>query len=635
MKKINHLSSNDNPWGKSFTPKRYLHPPFAENIITMWPSTILLIGEAMGGADQQDFTPGRWGDHRLPSSAMVFLYRDRIPDFKNATYKTRNDGIPIHTVVQNLGDFSLEMESFCNTLRVSTIFTKLVIRNNTDKKINDKITLLTRTAPEYDLLGIIESDGYTMPDPSANHWKHFPNWNFIPNGMTDGKYTVQYQAENNVNIIPANQLNSGIEGNNGVYFSFELEENEQTTLYFAFGRGGCNADFSYTKEKENTIAFWENELQKINKFPNKQDPFTFSMFRSLVAGGLQMFMYPKGCNYALLRQGGLQRRIWPTEARSMIEALTKIGDFENYLDAVLNTYYNVMQAESGEIINFGMPWASVTGAVLDSFSEVGIKYEHIYQKYKDNAYKAFCWMEEQRQITRNDESVVSGLFPPAVASDYPGIAQWWSKTDAWNLMAYEKYSSMLQYYNDKNADNVKNATDDYKKVITDIFENIINEQKQNDYIILPCSPKNDPESEAKLRSYNKHSGQFEAYILLFTGIAGYGTEITEKIVKYFTEYLKEYKNGLVLPFPEGNFTSKGTQWYVNWSDYKLYFYYRRSGQNQKAKEILDAQISYAMTDEFYMIERYDDTDPYFTPWCPNCSANGRTILMLCDWYGNN
>ena len=43
-----------------------------------------------------------------------------------------------------------------------------------------------------------------------------------------------------------------------------------------------------------------------------------------------------------------------------------------------------------------------------------------------------------------------------------------------------------------------------------------------------------------------------------------------------------------------------------------------------------AQINYAMTDEYYMIERHDDSDPYFLPWSPNASANGRTLMMLMD-----
>jgi hypothetical protein len=40
-----------------------------------------------------------------------------------------------------------------------------------------------------------------------------------------------------------------------------------------------------------------------------------------------------------------------------------------------------------------------------------------------------------------------------------------------------------------------------------------------------------------------------------------------------------------------------------------------------------------MTSEYYMIERYHENDPYFCPWSPNASANGRLINMLLDYYG--
>ncbi len=50
-----------------------------------------------------------------------------------------------------------------------------------------------------------------------------------------------------------------------------------------------------------------------------------------------------------LRQGGLQRLVWPTENRCMIRALARIGDFGEYLEPIFNTYFHVMQANSGQI----------------------------------------------------------------------------------------------------------------------------------------------------------------------------------------------------------------------------------------------------------------------------------------------
>ena len=44
-------------------------------------------------------------------------------------------------------------------------------------------------------------------------------------------------------------------------------------------------------------------------------------------------------------------------------------------------------------------------------------------------------------------------------------------------------------------------------------------------------------------------------------------------------------------------------------------------------------VRYSMTEEYYMVERYDSADPYFVPWSPNVSASGRLINMMLDLRG--
>ena len=77
----------------------------------------------------------------------------------------------------------------------------------------------------------------------------------------------------------------------------------------------------------------------------------------------------------------------------------------------------------------------------------------------------------------------------------------------------------------------------------------------------------------------------------------------------------------------------GHTWYTSYSDMYWFYHYLAIGEREKAENILVGQLKYGMTPEYYMLERYADNDPYFTPWLPNASANGRTIMMLCDFYG--
>ncbi len=620
MEKVTHFTSRKSPWGKSHTPKRYIHPPFAENMVTMWPNGTILIGEIQGGAHPQHSSLARRDESNLPSAAMTLVYNNKFFDFKNAEYKTRQDGIPIHSLVQQSEDFTIEMESFCNTERIPTAFTKLTIYNHSGQEIRDRVGVLSRTGPEFDILGIREPDGYAEQEPSIYRWMLLSLWNQDEKKMTDGKYSVYYQADKGVDIFTKDIF--------GVYFTFCLAPEEKTEIYFAFGRGEIHEDFSYEEEKSKVETFWESELERIKVFPKKEDPKFYAMYRSLVAQGLQMFCYPQGMQYAYLRQGGLQRLMWPTDVRSMIRALARIGDFETYLDAIMNTYFNIMQASNGEVVNIGVPWRSVTGSVLFGFGAIAKYNRNLYEKYKEKAYKAFQWIEQERAKSAENPEWAQGLFPPGRASDYDADGQIWALTDLWNVHGYILYAEGLSVQKDVCADEVKTALLDYMQSMKRVAEKAAKAQRDNVYIKLPVDARLNPEIEEIMQkgicdnSYEKS--------LVNLGLLE--TEDAEKVLRNHFVNLKQYENGLTQPFEEYGQPAVGRQWYGSWADMEIYYYMRRNGRDDIAKEILDAQLRYMMTPEYYMAERYADHDPYYFPWCPNCSANGRTISMLCDWY---
>ncbi len=623
MEKVTHLTSLEKPWGKSFTPKRYIHPPFSENLITMWPSAMIIIGETEGGANPQHCKPGKMHESKLPSAGMGFLYWDKFPEWKKAIYKTRNDGIPVHGILHQFPMLSMEIESFCSIERIPTAFTKVVLTNTSDSLLKDRIGMVFKTAPELDLIGAFEADGYDEPEPSVARWLLFPKWEKKDSCYTDGTYSLFMQLPEKVKFTYG-----------GAFFNnifFELAPGEKITLYFAFGRGNADENFSYEAEKEKAEAFWEAELSKIKVFPQKDDPYFYAMFRSLVSQGLQMFAYPQGCSYTLLRQGGLQRLLWPVDIRSMIRALARIGDFEKYIDAIFHTYFDVMQAENGEIVNFGIPWGAVTGGVLFSFGAVAMYNKNLYEKYKDKAFAAFKWLEGQRKISTENPDLASGLFPPTRASDYPADGQIWGHTDLWNLQGYILYAEGLRRQSDKNLEAVEAATEDYKACIKSVIDRAVEEQKEREFLSLPVDARPDPEIQ-KIMEKGVLSTNYELCAVNL-GLLGDDTEAAKKIYKTRFGRDKEYENGLCAPFSTSvKAPMTGRRWYGSWMDMEVYYYYRRIGKNKEAKEILDAQLNFIMTPEYYMAERYDDHDPYYLPWCPNCSANGRTISMLCDWY---
>ena len=71
-------------------------------------------------------------------------------------------------------------------------------------------------------------------------------------------------------------------------------------------------------------------------------------------------------------------------------------------------------------------------------------------------------------------------------------------------------------------------------------------------------------------------------------------------------------------------------WYVCCHEYYMFLYLMRHGDVEGCREILRDAMKYAMTDEYYMIERYKEDDPWFSPWSPNASASGRVVNMMLD-----
>ncbi len=621
-----HREKESCSWDKPFTFKRYINPPFAENIITQWSNTMILIGENAGGSEPQLHHNGHVNDSRLPSAAMLFLYKNRIPDLKNVDYITRFDGIPVHGLVKDLGSFSLKMEAFSDTERIPTAYLRITVKNTADFGIEDTISLLCRTDSELELIGARDPDGYDFPKFPIERWLESKPWECSEGRISDGIYKIYYNLTDG---LTAKARDNGI-----VDFNFVLESGAELSFDLAFGRGDVSADFSYDEEKKRTENFWEKELSKIMLFPNKEDPELYAMYKSLVAEILQMFNYPKGVNYVHPRQGGLQRFLWPVEFREMIKALARIGDFERYLDESLNTLFHVMQSHReenyGQVVNFGIPWGAVTGSALECFAASAMSSRRLYERYKDSAYSAFLWIESFRSTTKGSKEYAHGLFPPLQSCDAPTVGQLWGLTDAWNIQGYRMYLEALEMYGDEHIAEVKAAIDDYFSCMQAVFNRCVVEPGLTDDTVIPLDARCNPEIERAIEEHSFQRALYE-YFLISIGLAGYGTPLAERMIERCYK-AENAERGLTLGSKQSG-VRHNTRYYGSLTDSEMYYYYRRLGEDDKAREILEAQLKYYMTEEYYMGERYDKQDPYYFPWSPNGSASGRTILMLCDFYG--
>lgn len=651
-----HLSTIENPWGKAFTNKRYIHPPLAENIVIAWPTSMVTIGELTAANNLHEKVDGDWpqgwgkSEHfngfvgALPTAGVIFtlkresnlLFRQRdaaryqnykweheFMPYKKTQYKTRKDGVPIHALVKDFDAVKFHQETFCDSARVSTAYIKVTVENGFGLEQTVELGTLVRTGPEFLFTGCVDPDGYGEYEPSRERWneKEMTRYEKKKGYLTDGVYKLYFNEKEAYEFGGENDLN----------IVLHLKPYEKRTFTFAFTRN-ANKPKAYATARRETEAFWKKELSKAQNVPDKKG--VEPMFYNFLAQELQMFAMPQGKNYVIIRQGATQRYYWP-EAKEIVRALSLIGGYSDYIDAGLAHYFGELQEKEGEnagrIFYAYVPWNSWTAAALEMFADAVAGDDSFYDKYIERAMLGFDWMERERAKSANIEGVMAGLFPPGIATDnhFPD-AQQWTFADTSMLFGYEALLGCLKAKNSPHLAKVQAAYDDYFGIMKGIFDKFAEEQKDSEFLYLPRDPKNRPDLEAGL---NK---DYFMYMFpnptLASGVAGYGTKEAEKLI-YTYSHGGQSRNGLVYPVYRST-TGVGRVWYTSWGERDRFRYYNKSGNREKCKEILDAQLKYNVTTEYYQPERYDDHDAYCAPWLPNASANGRLLDMLFTYYGS-
>ena len=645
---MTHLSSIEQGWGKPFTTKRYVHAPFAENIVTSWPTSMVLIGEITAGKERpqgwQAVEPfGAGFVAALPSAGVVFtVKRDADTRFrlreakiyqeytwkhelmpqKKVAYKTRKDGVPIHAMTKDLDAIKFYQEVFCDSARVSTAYVKVSVENAFDVEQVIELGVLVRTGPEFLFTGCSDPDGYGGYNPTRAHWEvpEMKRYEKKEGYLTDGTYKLYYDEKENFVL----------DGENDLDILLKLKPFEKRTFTFAFTRNEKKPK-NYQTAKRQAEIFWKKELGKAKYIPAKKG--IAPLFYNFLAQELQMFACPRGENYTIMRQGATQRFHWP-EAKEIIKALAYIGGYSEYIDAGLAHYFDVMQEKDGE--NIGrihyefVPWNSRTAVSLEMFAAAVRSDESFYEKYINQAMLAFRWMERERAKSSTMEGMYKGIFPAGVATDNPTAAQQqWSFADTCNLRAIEDFKQLLKEKNSEYLPEVQAAYDDYFTVMKGIFDKFANEQRDSKKLFLPRDPRNTIEED--LKSFKDAFMYMFPNEVLSVGLAGYGTENAEKLIKTYSSG-NQSKNGLIYPVYRST-TGVGRTWYTTWAERERFTYYLLSGKLAECKKLIDALLKYNVTTEYYQGERYDDHDAYIAPWQPNASANGRVLQMLFEFYG--
>lgn len=600
------------------TTRRYVHPPKAERMFTLWKEGKIVFGEIN--------EPLRANCYEIVSRGVWFTYGDGIAaDFHTAENVLREDGIPVHGLKNSFGGLSVELETFTSFERCPTCYIKAVVKNNSDTA--EKFGAMIRTGKEGGLVHGFP-DVYESYSPDIDVWNNLPStFSYDTKVLRDGEYYltapgVDYDAQKGV-------------------ASVTLVPGEEKTLVFAFGKGDVT-DFDYEAEKAKTIAAWKTELAKITKLPEsiKSNAEIYKTIQHLTVQMLQCFCTSVGTNNLYPRQGGLQRQIWTGEAWMMIEAMCRIGDFRDYTDPVLELYFGTFQQENGEMVPFGISWAMATATVLFTFAKCAMTAgREIWDKYSAKAYKAFEWIAAKRvaedYTDEKGNPILKGLFPPLRSCDDELVFQSWSGTDIHNLIGLEAYLEAAEFFGDVSVGVIRKEYEDYLETLRGYWRGILETAGDSDEIEVPISLTIPPEVMFEKYAFSILAGQ------VFSSGIGEAKD-AERVIKNHIR-LGRKRGGLYWRMKDSrndgsakyNLDENGkcVVWYVCNDEYWWFKHFMNVNDRERAEEIIRDNFNFAMTDEYYMLERYNQRDPYFCPWMPNASANGRTINMLLDFYG--
>lgn len=608
-------------WQRACTTRLYVHPPKSERFYTLWREGKICFGE--NDNPITDYLAQR-------SSAIWFVDGDGEQlDFKRAEYVMQPEGIPVHGLVNSVGDLQVALETFAVCERYSTCYVKLTLTNRSDFPVREKFGFVLRTAQEKKLL-FDSPDNYGVYAPMLDYWEDLPaSWVQDGSVFRDGERTLKTSGD----------LKFILDGSTGAAFAeFDLAPNGSRSAVFAYNIGEFRFG-DYDAERAKVIHFWEDELARINKLPEKiaNNPEQLRLIKNLVVHILQCFCYSKGNDYLLSRQGGLQRQIWTGEADVVLAVLPRIGDFDEYVEAAIDTYFHVFWTQTGEVVPFGIWWAMQTGNVLYSFSKYAMERgKEYFAKYREKAVKSFSWMRQTRASTVASDKVVAGLYPPLSSCDDELVFQNWNITDSSNVRALRAFLAACRQFDDPITAEVQAELDDYVSVLKKYWKLRVEQHADSE----------------EMPAYYAPIGENAPYEKIFIFAASAWSLINaldvdaadcEKFIKYL-ENRRLKKGGLYHKMPgimgprgslkhSCNAVGKSVVWYVSTAEFAFFQYFMRHGMLERCEEIIRDQIRFAMTDEYYMIERFHEDNPWFIPWSPNASANGRLIAMLLDFYG--
>ena len=621
-------------WEQPRTTKLYLHPPLSQRQITLWPD-LKIVNKRVAPDEAHPAD-----DHGI----RLLLGPDAEPaDWLLSRFRIDPSGAPLPAIEARWDEFELCIEAFCSNDANPATHLRLQVTNPRIQPRDLALGIMARTGLDKFLLGIC-GDYYASYRPQLAQWGMIRNtWHLEGETLSDGLHRVSIEAPENVSPqwVACNPRNPWARSYAELTLHLDSHETQEITLTLSTD-GVTPAAGDWGQARQRASQAWQKRLGAMHTLPDTQDATVQTAFRSLVAQCLQMLAQdPNGRIWP--RQGGRHDGVWPVETVEWLMALDRVGLAE-WAEVGYRFFRNrqVMpgdpSGEEGRILGLAASrWTSETGGVL-----MGLAYHlmqcddpDLLQAYRPMLLRGLAWIGGQREQTRDqDDPLGRGLMPAGAGHDWQYKGQYWCLTDGWSYMGVRAAADMLAHFCDPEAERVAHDADDYEACLTRTLEALYAGHEQDAAFFVP-NVLGVPETFPPFGPYQTDGPVH----LIRAGIIPAKSHLFEQIEAYF-RVQGWMARGLTGHMTESLFRDgysadpwAGHTWYISFSDLPFFTAWLERGERDKARETLDAQFRYGMSSEFYALERYADNDPTFCPWQPNASGNGRTLMMLLDYYG--
>ena len=616
-------------WLRPKTTKLYLHAPLSERIAILSPDLKLLSLSLLDDGTHVG-QPGV-GLHLLHGKKMIPY------DMERTKFDPVQGGLPIYTA-RATGACDLALEAFCTEERNPTIYFKITLKNTKGRAVRSAIGLMPRSGQEKYMVNQ-HQEGYSPYTPNYKNWFMLKRtWTATDshNACSDMGYLTLSAPASCIEWVADNESGHRFEAADYFRISYTLGAGESLSLTGALRAKEAIAPFAYDEKKEEAIKFWKNVTDSIKLLPSTDDPFVRAVYLHTAVQCTQMLARYEGRDEITVRQGDVARLTWPYEGVQVLTMLDKLG-LSEHTGKAYRKYCECSMIKEGDDrgkITAPAGWENFTGSVVYGISEhlLSVRDEKALCYFLPYLLTMRDWIEKRRHEARTEG--YEGIFPVGRGSDWSDHAQFWTFTDSHNAMAYRSLYRMLQSYDHPAAKEAFELYEDYANTIFKIRDELYRGHEDDQSFILPHE-LGIPFEDSETYSYYTDGAPY----LLYTGFIEPGSKMQKQMEEFFCQR-GQFEKGLTgrmtscsSMWDEAYFGGYGDVWYTMQSETYWIRAWVASGEHEKARKSLEALMTYGMTEEYVIAERYCSINPWYSPWQPNASGSARMLECLLIFYG--